>query len=391
MKYVKTFESYKEKRNEPVNEELFGGILNFFKNMWNTAVNDIKKLGEKPTMEQLATWIEQNSFNKNSKNYIFKSVMDEFKKNPTADDNTCLSLIENLIDPDEPKSALGKQALSPLYDSLMKVFGKNLAQLNTIKFYFGNARNRAIKDYKYAGGPDADPKTLYPKVDPAKKILDLKNTTHLPDLKALLSTNTDTAKKRDVTIKWVEGTLVPRLLKYVQEVTKEQVDAYNKIAGVETESTTTKESVELFWVDKNIEFAPDSENKGSYKISKSNSNKILVNDLVKISGDIKKGGKAKLNDVIRGGQRVPEFEAGPYETGELSKIMVGGVEVETHTFKGEGEKSPEHEDLAKKLGDIKEDPEKLKTISGVVDALDDETKREAINKIVSETPAAGTT
>ena len=34
---------------------------------------------------------------------------------------------------------------------------------------------------------------------------------------------------------------------------------------------------------------------------------------------------------------------------------------------------------------------KLKTISGVVDALDDETKREAINKIVSETPAAGTT
>jgi hypothetical protein len=26
VKYIKTFESYKEKRNEPVNEELFGGI-----------------------------------------------------------------------------------------------------------------------------------------------------------------------------------------------------------------------------------------------------------------------------------------------------------------------------------------------------------------------------
>jgi hypothetical protein len=31
------------KRDEPVNEELFGGILTF-KNMWNKAVDEIKKV-----------------------------------------------------------------------------------------------------------------------------------------------------------------------------------------------------------------------------------------------------------------------------------------------------------------------------------------------------------
>jgi hypothetical protein len=54
MKYIKTFESYKSKRDEPVNEELFGGILTS-KNMWNRRLMKLKKLGEKPTMEQLDT------------------------------------------------------------------------------------------------------------------------------------------------------------------------------------------------------------------------------------------------------------------------------------------------------------------------------------------------
>jgi hypothetical protein len=48
----------------------------------------------------------------------------------------------------------------------MKVFGKNLGPLNTIKYYFSTARNKAIVDYKYAGGPII--KRLYPNVDPIK-------------------------------------------------------------------------------------------------------------------------------------------------------------------------------------------------------------------------------
>jgi hypothetical protein len=176
------------------------------------------------------------------------------------------------------------------------------------------------------------------------------------------------AKRKDVTVKWIEGTLLPRLLKYIQDIKKEEVDKYLKIAGVETESTTTEDSVELFWADKSIELSPDGDNKGYYKISKSNSSKILVDDLVKISGEVKKGSLVKLTDVIRGGQKVPEFEETSYETGSLSKIMVGGVEVETHTFTSEGNNE---EELKRKLSTIKNDTNKMGTISKVVDAMDD--------------------
>jgi hypothetical protein len=46
----------------------------------------------------------------------------------------------------------------------MKVFGKKLGP-STIKYYFSTARNKAIVDYKYAGGPIMVIKTLYPNVD----------------------------------------------------------------------------------------------------------------------------------------------------------------------------------------------------------------------------------
>jgi hypothetical protein len=33
---------------EPVNEEILGKIVNFFKNMWNKAIQELEKLGNDP-------------------------------------------------------------------------------------------------------------------------------------------------------------------------------------------------------------------------------------------------------------------------------------------------------------------------------------------------------
>ena len=383
MKYIKTFESYKDKKNEPINEELFGGIINFLKGMWGKAVEEIKKLGEKPTIEQLDTWIEENIFNRNSNSYLFKSVMDEFKKKTEANTEDCLTLVQSIIDPD--LGALGKQGLSPLYDSLMKAFGKNLGPLSTIKYYFSTSRNKAIAEFKYAGGPNTvDPKTLYVKVDGNKKIMDINNQTHIPALKAILKPLGDGADKakKDATVKWVEGVLLPRLLKYIQDIKKEDVQAYAKIEGIEEESTTTKDSVELFWVDKSVELSPDGDNKGYYKISKSSSGKILLGDLVKISGNVEKGTLAKLSDVIRNGQKVPEFEETPYETASISKIMVGGVEKDNHTFASEvSNNSEEKDELVKTMATV--DPKDYKLMSDVAAALKDPIKLADITKALS--------
>ena len=151
-------------------------------------------------------------------NYIFKSVLADFKKLTTANDQACLTLIESILDPQT--GALGKQGLQPLYDDLLKSFGENLAPMNIVQYAMETVRNRAIKDYKYAGGPDGG------KVDPKKKNMDLKDTTHLPDLKKLLTTAKDDKKKKEITITWVGKTLMLRLTKYLTEIKEEDIKKY---------------------------------------------------------------------------------------------------------------------------------------------------------------------
>ena len=43
MKHIRKFESYRNNKNV-VNEEILGSVINFFKNMWNKAAEEIKKL-----------------------------------------------------------------------------------------------------------------------------------------------------------------------------------------------------------------------------------------------------------------------------------------------------------------------------------------------------------
>ena len=58
MKYVKSFESHRNsKKLEPINEELLGGIMNFFKGLWAKAMEELKKLGEDPDTGEVKDWI----------------------------------------------------------------------------------------------------------------------------------------------------------------------------------------------------------------------------------------------------------------------------------------------------------------------------------------------
>ena len=231
MKYVNTFESFKTKRLQPINEELLGSVINFFKNMWTKATTELKKLGDNPSLQQLDQWIEKNPFNPTDDTYVLKSVMDEFNKKPTANDQDCLTLIDNILDPE--LGALGKQGMQPFFDQIIKAFGNNTGPLNIIQYYMERIRDRAIKDYKFAGGPDL--KVGEPaKLDPKKKTLGLDDMTHLPDFKKILKAATDDKKKKEATVNWVNKTLVPRLEKYATEVTDDEVEAYLKTKGIET-------------------------------------------------------------------------------------------------------------------------------------------------------------
>ena len=99
IKYLKSFESFRIQKNEVVNEELLGGVINFFKNMWNKALDEIKKLGKNPSDDQLQEWIDKNPLNPSDDSYLLKGVMDEFSKKTDVNQQACLDLIKNILDP----------------------------------------------------------------------------------------------------------------------------------------------------------------------------------------------------------------------------------------------------------------------------------------------------
>lgn len=358
MKYIKTFESHKEfMREESINEELFGGILNFFKNLWNKAVEDIKKLGEKPTMEQLDQWIEANSFSPNSSNYIFKSIIDEFKKKIDTDinDQDCLSLIDSILDPET--GAMGKQGLQSFYDGLLKVFGKNLAPVNTIEYYFTSARNRAIKDYKYAGGPDNG------KVDPAKKNLDLKNMDHLPDLKKLLIAATDPKSKKQATINWVEKTLLPRMLKYIQEVKPEDVKKYLESKGINEELSGE------FKVGDTVIYKREKFKSDEWTIISDDDKKKIEEGKIKEMIEQEMIGIKKISKIEN---NIVSFESTEF-TKPLSDIL---MKIDIN-----GQKSEEAKKTAELLGKIKDDPDKMKQISNYAEFMQDPNNKDKMDEI----------
>jgi hypothetical protein len=102
MKHVKTYESFRNFKNtelQPINEELFGGVINFFKNLWKKTVDDMKKiLGENPSPEKIEDFVDKNVLNPADDNYVFKGVIDEFNKKPEANEQDCLDLIKNILD-----------------------------------------------------------------------------------------------------------------------------------------------------------------------------------------------------------------------------------------------------------------------------------------------------
>lgn len=361
MKYIKTFDSYRADNH--INEELFGGVFNFLKNMWVRALDDIKKLGEKPTMEELDNWIEKNSFNTNSPNYLFKSLMGEFKKKPDSTDQSCLDLISNILDPET--GILGKTGLSGFYDNLLKAFGKNLAPLETIKYYFTTARNKAIKDYKYAGGPDGG------KIDQKKIIKTLEDTTHLPEFKkVLIPIKNDPKKMKDATIAWVEKTLIPRLLKYIQEIKPEEVTAYLKSKNIVSDDGSGSD----YKMGDTV----------IYLTNKGKGENFEENEWTKITDDEKKNteeGKMKelVNSQVIGIKKISKIDGDKVSFVDANFTK----KVEDILMKVEGGevRSEEAKKAAEELGKIKDDPEKMTKVANYATLLQNDAEKAKVDQI----------
>lgn len=368
MKYVKSFESHrKSKIAEPVNEELLGGVINFFKNMWNKAVEEIKKLGKNPTPEQVEEWIDKNPLNPTDDSYLLKGVMDEFAKKPEANEQDCLDLVKNILDPQ--LGSLGKQGLQTLYDGLIKAFGKDAPTLDIVKFLMESIRNRAIKDYKYAGGPDLKVvANQESKVDDKKIIVDMKDTTHLPEFKKIILTaQQDNKKRKQLAIDWVNKTLVPRLDKYLSEIKEEDMKAYIESVGKKV---------------------PEAGPEGGYKVGDMVVYKRDKFDQAKwdalTDDDKKKPNEGKMKELQAeaiGIKAVSKVEGDNIffkdkDGKEFPKTM-GDILMKTEEVKAEGQ-----EDLVKKLSDMKtKKPDDIKKVGSFVDFISDDKNKDKVVEI----------
>jgi len=361
MKYVKSFESHrKSKIVEPVNEGIFGGILNFFKNMWSKAMEELKKLGKDPDTQEVKDWIGSNPFNPADNNYLFKNIMDEFKKKPEANDQDALTLVDSILNPET--GVLGKQGLAPLYENLKKAFppleGEPASsQYATFEYIFNKIRTKAIIQYKFAASTDG-------KVDPKKINIDLKDMTHLPDVKKLLIVAKDGKKKKDAIVIFCEKTLFPQLDKFADAITEEEVNKYLEGKKIPV---------------------PEGGPEGGYKVGDNVVYKREKFDQAKwdalTDDDKKKPNEGKMKELQAeaiGIKKISKIEGDKisFEGAEFTKTM-GDILMKTEEVKAEGQ-----EDLVKKLSDMKtKKPEDIKMVNSFVDFISDEANKDKVDDV----------
>jgi hypothetical protein len=361
MKYVKSFESHRTSKNlEPINEELLGGIINFFKGLWTKAMEELKKLGEDPDTIEVKDWISDNPFNPADNNYLFKNVMDEFKKKPEANDQDALTLVDSILNPET--GVLGKQGLAPLYETLKKAYPPQegepaSSQYATFEYFFNTIRTKAIVQYKFAASTDG-------KVDPKKINIDLKDMTHLPDVKKLLTVATDGKKKKDVIVNWCEKTLFPQLDKFADAITEDEINKY-----LETKKIPV----------------PEAGPEGGYKVGDNVVYKREKFDQAKwdalTDDDKKKPNEGKMKELQAeaiGIKKISKIEGDKvsFEGADFTKTM-GDILMKTEEVKAEGQ-----EDLVKKLGDLKtKNPENIKKVGTFVDFISDEANKDKVAEI----------
>ena len=368
MKYVKTFESHKNsKKQEPVNEELLGGVINFFKNLWNKAVGELEKLGDKPKQEDITNWVSKNTLNPADDSYMFKQQMDDFKKKPEANDQDCLTLVDGILNPET--GALGKQGLQPMMDALNKKYppkqGETMHWIPAdTQYVFQVVRNKAIIQYKFAGGPSDG------KVDPKKINVDLKDVTHLPEFKKLLTAAVDGKKKKEVAITWVEKTLIPQLVKFEQAITGDELDKNLADKKITFTGTGEGETVVEYKVGDNVVYKRDKFDTNGSKAKW----EALTDD------EKKKTNEGKMKELQTDGigiKKISKIEGDKisFEDTDFTKTM--GDLLMKLDVEAEGQ-----EDLVKKLGDLKtKKPEDIKKVGTYVDFISDEANKDKVAEI----------
>ena len=361
MKYVRNFENFR--KNKPVNEELLGGLVNWFKKMWDKSIKELEEMENDPN--RIKEWVINNALNPKDDTNVYSQVIKDFQKKETANDQDCLTLIDSILDPET--GSLGKQGIGVLLNNKAMQGDKLKAKRAMLEFIVNTARNKAIADpkVKFAGGPTDG------KVDPKKKIVDLNNANHLPDLKKILTAQKNEKKKKEETIKWLTGVLVPMIQNYVKAIKEDDIKASLTKQGIdmpEGGGDYKEGDVVIYKRDKFDQNAWDKLTDDDKK----KANEGPMKDLM----DKEQIGVDKIEKVD--GDNITFKDNAGKDFTKTKEEILGKTE----------DKGPNAQELAKTLGEIKTDEDKMKKVNQVANIIKDpeanKDKAEQLDKLLGE-------
>jgi hypothetical protein len=227
-----------------------------------------------------------------------------------------------------------------------------------IQYALTTIRNKAIVQYKFAGGPSDG------KVDPKKINVDLKDVVHLPDVKKLLTAATDGKKKKDAIVNWVEKTLVPQLLTFEKAITMEELDKNLEVLKITLGGGAEGGD---YKVGDNVVYKREKFDQAKWD--------ALTDD------DKKKPNEGKMKELQAeaiGIKKISKIEGDKvsFEGADFTKTMAD-ILMKTEEVKAEGQ-----EDLVKKLSDLKtKKPDDIKKVGTFVDFISDEANKDKVAEI----------
>lgn len=355
MKHIKGFEKFRG--SKPVNEELLGGLMNWFKKMWDKSIKELEALDNDPNV--IKKWTIDNAMNPKDDTNVFSQVIKDFTKKDNANDEDCLSLVDSILDPET--GSLGKQGIGILLNNKAMQGEKLKAKRAMLEYIINTARNQTITKVKFAGGPTDG------KIDPKKKIMDLKDTTHLPELKKILITQKDDdKKKKDETIKWVNTILIPMVQNFIKAIKEDDIKESLNKQGIKFEDTSSYKEGD------NVIYLKDGKKKEDWdNLTEEQRGKIEEQPASDIVGS-KKIERIDGDNIVFKGKDGKDFIK--------SKDEIIG--------KDKDDKGPNAQELAKTLGEIKSDEVKMKQMDSIAKIIKDpeanKDKIDQINKIIGE-------
>jgi len=209
----------------PLNEELLGGLVNFFKGLWKKMGEEITRLENDPN--KIKEYIANNTFNVTSPNSIFKMELDTFNKNKVITDDTVKNFINDLLNP--TTGVLGKQGIGNLFNDKALQGDKIKAKRIAFEYIINLSRNYISKKINY--NPTNN---KFDRDGTSGKFID---NNFLKGLKAVMPIKDKIDKKK--VINWITINIFQEMQKFVRTIKEDDIKAAQQKGGVDVKQEAT--------------------------------------------------------------------------------------------------------------------------------------------------------